>query len=356
MNAYNKRIRIYGRLSSQLALLSDARLTALLENSSLVHTGMGGSAVELDLDGTKIFAKKIPLTDLELQLENLRSTANIFQLPLYFQYGVGSGGFSTWRDLAMHIMCSNWVLSNECANFPLMYHWRILPAVPIVRNVAELEQFEEHIKYWNDSDAIRQRLQAKLNASSQAVIFLEHFPYNLYNWLGIKLAEGGANADAAISMVEEKLATITKFINAHGVMHFDAHLWNIVTDGDDLHFTDFGLTMSDQFELSAEEIKFLELHANYDRCSTVTNLVHRIITGIYGEHEEPGELQEEHFPKILQEYLDNKLGILSPTLDRIIKRYAPIALVMDKFYRALRHESKTTLYPANELALHCSKY
>ncbi len=56
-----------------------------------------------------IFVKQIPLTDLEKQPENFRSTANIFKLPLSYQYGIGSAGFGAWRELATHIMTTKFL-------------------------------------------------------------------------------------------------------------------------------------------------------------------------------------------------------------------------------------------------------
>ena len=44
----------------------------------------------LDVDGVAVFAKRIPLTDLELA--HPHSTANLFELPVYCQYGVGGPG------------------------------------------------------------------------------------------------------------------------------------------------------------------------------------------------------------------------------------------------------------------------
>ncbi len=70
--------------------------------------------------------KKVPITDLELQAENYMSTTNIFNLPMCCQYGIGSAGFESWRELAAHIMTTNWVITGQCPNFPMMYHWRIV--------------------------------------------------------------------------------------------------------------------------------------------------------------------------------------------------------------------------------------
>src|SRR3989338_11082768 len=55
------------------------------------------------------------------------------------------------------------------------------------------------------------------------------------------------------------------FMKAQGMVHFDAHLNNILTDGEHLYFSDLGLVSCDKFELSSEEEAFLRKHlASYD--------------------------------------------------------------------------------------------
>lgn len=70
------------------------------------------------------------LTDPERQPEHVRSTANLLELPVFCQYGIGTiggPGSGAWRELAVHTMTTNWVLAAEYEGFPLMYHWRVLP-------------------------------------------------------------------------------------------------------------------------------------------------------------------------------------------------------------------------------------
>jgi hypothetical protein len=43
-------------------------------------SGVGGRSAELDINGTRVFVKRIPLTDTESRPENARSTANVFEL------------------------------------------------------------------------------------------------------------------------------------------------------------------------------------------------------------------------------------------------------------------------------------
>ena len=55
------------------------------------HVGSGrGANHEVKVSGKKIFVKSIPLTDLEHR--NLFSTKNLYNLPLFYNYGVGSAG------------------------------------------------------------------------------------------------------------------------------------------------------------------------------------------------------------------------------------------------------------------------
>ena len=51
-------------------------------------------------------------------------------------------------------------------------------------------------------------------------------------------------------MVEKELEAGTSFMNARGLLHFDAHFQNILTDGERLYFADYGLAISSRFDLS----------------------------------------------------------------------------------------------------------
>ena len=49
---------------------------------------------------------------------------------------------------------------------------------------------------------------------------------------------------SAFARVDAKLADTTAFMREHGLVHFDAHFLNILTDGHGLYFSDFGLALS----------------------------------------------------------------------------------------------------------------
>jgi RimJ/RimL family protein N-acetyltransferase len=343
-NQIAKRLTNYSAVSTELALLSDHSLLELLESATTIDTSTGCSTVSLEIAGTPVFVKKIRLTDTERQPKNIMSTANLYGLPPYCQYGlagsIGSPGFGVWRELAANIMTTNWVLSGECRNFPLLYHWRILPKPkPKPPTSEQLNELDHNIEYWERSLAVRARLLENITASADIVLFLEHIPSNVHEWLRIQIAEGGNAAESACAMVEKNLRETTSFINSRGLLHFDAHFWNVLTDGHSLYFADFGLATSNRFELSDVELDFFKQHQNYDQCYTMAHLVKWILMELFGI---------ENYSSVLSEYASGNGRPLAPTIEAIVMRYLPIAVVMHEFFQKLK-ESSITPYPTIEL-------
>jgi hypothetical protein len=88
----------HDRLAARLAGLSDAQLVALFDQTADWHFHVhGGQSGTIEVEGVKIFVKKIALTDLERREGNRGSTANLFDLPGFYQYGIGSAGFGAAR-------------------------------------------------------------------------------------------------------------------------------------------------------------------------------------------------------------------------------------------------------------------
>ncbi|HEY9473233.1 MAG TPA: protein kinase family protein, partial [Mycobacteriales bacterium] len=245
------RVAGHGEVSTALALISDRRLGRLVDEAPLISAGIGGRAVLLHVDGTPVFAKRVPLTDLERRPENVMSTANMFGLPTLCHYGVGSAGGGAWRELAAHVMTTNWVLGKRCESFPLMYHWRVLAEPPPPPSTPEEgAELARMVAYWDGSSAVRERLEAIARASASLVLFCEYIPQNLHEWLTTQPASGDHAVESACAMVEQALRTDVAFMNSNGLLHFDAHFRNILTDGQRLYFADFGLATSSRFELS----------------------------------------------------------------------------------------------------------
>src|SRR6266545_4923912 len=170
--SHRARVARYGDVSTALALLSDRRLGQLVDTAHAIGSGIGGSSALLDVGDVLVFVKRIPLTDRERHPRNVMSTANLFGLPTFCQYGLGGPGFGAWRELAANVMATTWVLTGQTEAFPLMYHWRILPgAAPLADEHADIERV---VAYWGGSSAVRQRLHALAQASASVVLFLEY--------------------------------------------------------------------------------------------------------------------------------------------------------------------------------------
>jgi hypothetical protein len=82
----------------------------------VISSGIGGTAALLDIEGTPVFVKRVPLTDPERRPENVMSTANPFRLPTCCHYGVGSAGGGGWREVAADL--ERMVAGHEPANVP----------------------------------------------------------------------------------------------------------------------------------------------------------------------------------------------------------------------------------------------
>ncbi|MEV5103757.1 protein kinase family protein [Streptomyces massasporeus] len=338
------RVSAYAAVGARLSLLSDRRLEDAVSAAPSLGSGIGGRSAELEVDGMRVFVKRVPLTDIELQSEHVRSTTNVFDLPLYYQYGVGSAGFGAWRELAAHIMTTAWVLRNECADFPLLYHWRVLPDSPPAGFVDELGGVEGAVAHWEGSSAVRRRLEAIGRSSFSLVLFLEHVPQTLAEWLGDRsnAAPPEPGSESPYRWVENALLQGTEFMSARGMVHFDAHFANLLTDGQRVYFADFGLTLSREFELSMEERDFLADHLVYDRSYAPSHLL---------RHHLPDDVRggTEH-GAFLRAWVDgHQPAVVPPDIAAIIDRHAPHAIVLDDFHHRLLTQSKRTPFPANEV-------
>src|SRR6185312_6894694 len=314
------RLTTWQAFSARLAGADDRQLSSLFE-ASAKRASFGGRSALLEIDGAKVWGKGIALTDLERLPHNRHCTANLFKLPLFYQYGVGSAGFGAWRELAANLAATAWVVGDECASFPLLYHWRVLPAPRRPPPGAdELARTERYITGWNGSPAVRARWQANFEATANLVLFLEYVPQTAYAWVTAQAGEGAEAAAAAFAMLDDELTAAARFLNARGMQHFDLHSENVLTDGRQLYIADFGLANSSAFELSAAERAFFDRHQDYDRAYVAGALA---------------RLYEAVRPPT------------SASLDARIERHRPLASIQNEFLRALREDnSKQTPFPA----------
>lgn len=338
------RLHAYSAVSTALALHSDRALRELVDAAAPIGAGIGGKSALLEVAGTPVFVKRVPLTDLERQPEHVRSTANLFDVPLFCQYGVGligGPGFGAWRELAVHTMTTNWVLAAEYEGFPLMYHWRVLPdTTPLPEELADIDRA---VAYWDGRPQVRHRIEALRDSSASVALFLEYIPRNLHEWLNARIGAGGEDADRACAMVERELAAGTAFMNSRGLLHLDAHFENILTDGRRLYFGDYGLALSSGFDLSPAEAAFFDRNQSYDRGYTATYLVNWLVTALYG-------LWREDRATMVRAFAEGKPpeGIPEEAAT-VLTRHAPIAAAMSAFIRAFQQASRSTPYPDEEI-------
>jgi hypothetical protein len=349
--SHGARVVRYGDVSTALALLSDHQLGRLVDAAPAIGSGVGGASALLDVAGASVFVKRIPVTDLERVPDNVMSTANLFGLPTFCQYGVvllPAGGFGVWRELAANTMTTNWVLTKQSEAFPLMYHWRVLTgAAPLADEIADIDRV---VAYWGGSAAVRRRVHALARASASVVLFGEYIPQNLDAWLTGQLAAGPDAVTAACAMVRRCLQADIAFMNANGLLHFDAHFRNILTDGRRLYLADLGLATSPRFDLSTAERDFLALNASYDAGYAVRELLNWIVTNVVGiANPDTGGPAERN--DYIRRCAAGALPAGAPKqVTDLISRYAPVAAIMNAFYWDLFGVSRATPYPAQEIA------
>jgi len=322
-------------LSTRLSLMDDRKLVALLKQAEAT-TGWGSNRT-LTVDGKKVFAKSVPLTDREYK--NAYSTRNHYQLPLFYNYGVGSAGFGVFRELAFHVKTTNWVLGGASETFPLMYHHRILLSTGRPRPM-DGERLDAYVKTWNGSKRIRSYILDRRAASHEVVIFLEHIPEVMFDWLG----GHSAKVRKLIAVMQKTLG----FLQANGIVHFDAHPSNILMQGDKPFLADFGLVLDREFDLSEREQKFLRDHRHYDSGEFLHGLVHPL----YAQAQEWDQTKRDAFKQRYRRFgvaivLENLAALieggffqLHPSHSAALVQYREPILMIDEFFTALRSSPK----------------
>lgn len=314
------------KVSAVLGALNDGDLTKLLASAHAGKEGFGGRTTQLVVGDERVFCKLIPLTSLESLPANYKSTRNLFELPSYYQYGIGSVGFGAWRELASHALASDWVIHGEHEQFPLMHHWRVIQLTGSTVIDSEADDYLTHpAARGHDETSIRERLLALRDAEHQIAVFTEHFPKTLSEWLLENLQSDKSTADSAVSFVEQRSRRTFEFMRSSTFVHFDAHFDNVLTDGTRLYFADFGLAVHRSFELSELERNFMKDHAYYDSARFASSLVHTLCRAIPGDKGWRQKLAEP------DRYIDS----LPPAAVAALQSCAPMAIYMASFAEAL---------------------
>ncbi|SDM07051.1 protein kinase family protein [Nonomuraea jiangxiensis] len=259
------RLTTHGDVSTAMARYDDRKLAELLEREAVpLGTGIGGASARLEVGGTLVFVKRVPLTEPELR--HPHSTANLFGMPPFCQYGIGSPGFGAWRELAAHTM---------------------------------------------------------------------------YQWLDERVSAG--DADRACALADQRLREAVSFMNKGGLLHFDAHFENILTDGHRFYLTDFGQAVSTRFDLSEEEQAFYHRHLTFDRTYTLTYLVNWLAGAFHG-------VNWQGRRELVRQWAAGQRPAGVPGgVATLLSRQSPLATVLNDFYHDLQSESRKTAYPLEEI-------
>jgi hypothetical protein len=321
-NHIELRRKRYFKLNSQIAQLDNAQLCSLFANSELNESSTGwGQNHAIILGESKVFVKRVPVTNLEF--DNQFSTRNLYDLPTYCNYGFGSTGFGVFRELITHIKTTNWVLEGEIATFPLMYHYRIIPFFGRRTDADQenLKNLKGYVEYWGNSENLGKYVLDRAIANHELVMFLEYIPHILETWLR-------ENPNKLKQSLDSSRQTID-FLRTKGIIHFDAHFRNVLTDGKQVYLTDFGLVLDKSFPLTRDEESFFEQNRFYDYGEILRNISH-LIRPIFDECSE----NEKH--RIIEKYgikeglKPHELG--SILLDNIKQIHADEDIKLDEFY------------------------
>ena len=347
------RLQTYSKVSSSLAHLDNAQLASMLADSDREH-GWGGTHI-VKVGGNKVFVKLVPLTDLEY--ENPFSTRNLYDMPMYYNYGVGSAGFGAYRELVAHIKTTGWVQDGSCTNFPLLYHYRIVPFIGEPNPMPD-DGLRGYIGYWGGDANIERYIVERGRARHQLVLCLEYFPHVANMWLN-------KNASHWESFVRE-LTEAASFMRSKGMIHFDIHFANVVLDGRSPYVADFGLALDKSFHLTEAEQRFFSWHIDYDLAyipSAVGGCVFNYFQNA-SEHSK-SKLQDlygvstDDYRGTVTALIENIEAIHSAKLIKLddyyvdyVIRHRELILAMQRFFSSLRdNHKKNTPFPTSRVKL-----
>jgi hypothetical protein len=320
-NSIELRRKRYFKISSQIAQLDNAPLQSLVDGSESHESSTGwGMSHVINLGQAKVFVKRIPVTTLEYQ--NLFSTRNLYDLPTYCSYGLGSTGFGVFRELIAHLKTTHWVLEGAMGSFPLMYHYRLMPFSG-QRVEVDRARHQEYVKYWGDSENAGKYVLDRAIANYELVLFLEYIPHMLETWL--------QDHPHTLEKFLHDIQTTLDFWRSQGMIHFDAHFRNILTDGEQIYLTDFGLVLDKSFALTQDEMLFFEQNTFYDYGEVLRNLRH-LIRAPYNSCSENAKRKMMEKYRIKEGLQPHESG--SILLDNIQQIHADGDIKLDAFYVA----------------------
>ena len=221
----------------------------------------------------------------------------------------------------------------------------------------DMEWYNRYVKYWNSNENIGRYIVDRTNGEYEVALFLEYIPYQFSKWFR-------KNIDQLDAFIDEIPNTIT-FLRENGIVHFDVHFNNILTDGNKSYLTDFGLALDKRFDLNEIERAFFRKNTHYDYGEFLL---------CFGEHLMSiyQELAETKKKKVMQRYglktemkhhecfivlLENLGEIyaeglmkLSKSYVEVVIKYRDIIILMAKFFADMAENNrKDTKYSHTKL-------
>ncbi|MEV4518489.1 hypothetical protein AB0K00_57225 [Dactylosporangium sp. NPDC049525] len=132
-------------------------------------------------------------------------------------------------------------------------------------------------------------------------------------------------------------------MNTNGLLHFDAHFGNILTDGRRLYLADLGLATSTQFDLAPDGRDLITQNLSHDACITMTELVNWLVTHVVAVADLATGGPVERNAYIRRCAAGARPTGVPASIATLISP-APAVVVINEFYGGL-FRSRTTPYP-----------
>ncbi len=347
------RIASYDKLHNDLEAMPQNKLVQAF-NSGQISEGYGKMSVT-KINGKKVFIKKLPCTSLEHR--NHLDTSNLFDLPTFYNYGVGSAGINCFRELQMHIKTTGWVLNGDIVNFPLLYHWRVAPVRSKLLTKTVRDKISREARYWNSDKNIKKYLLERAKAPFEIIMVIEYFPTVLHKWL--------KNDINNVISFEKQVYPILDHLHDNNIIHFDAHQGNFMVDNHGIiYLTDFGLVLDTTFNLSAAEIRFFNRNRYHTHAVALSIICQPLLALTrYTDNKQDIAWLNEQFDlgshrglKARQVIYDNMDTIfrhfgLGSKYKALVKKYHEIEMITTWFFKEMVKKTKNATFPDKKIEM-----
>ena len=129
--------------------------------------------------------------------------------------------------------------------------------------------------------------------------------------------------------------------------HRPVDLWQRARQRACIYLTDLGLASSASFDLTPDELEFLDASKTHDVAYLATRLLNRVVTNLGGVAER--ELRDETIRCIAAG--EPARSVLPDRGAVVVERFAPVASIINSFYERLHGEDRNAIYPADAVEI-----